>query len=43
MAGVIKRSDFGVTYMEDWVEDAVKLRIELEGARRKEVPAVEGE
>jgi polyisoprenoid-binding protein YceI len=35
---VIKRSDFGVTHMDDWVEDAVKLRIELEGARRKEAP-----
>ena len=36
---IIKRSDFGVTHMDDWVEDAVKLRIELEGARRKEPPA----
>lgn len=40
---VIKRSDFGVTHMDDWVEDAVKLRIELEGARRKEAPESEGE
>ena len=32
----IKRSDFGVTHMDDWIEDDVKIRIELEGVRSKE-------
>lgn len=35
---VFRRSDFGVTHMDDWIEDDVKIRIELEGARRKKPP-----
>jgi len=33
---IIKRSDFGVTNMDDWIEDDVKIRIELETGRSKE-------